>query len=95
MQVSFQYQLNSSISKKNGFGAVFMACDQCCIHNVWSHTQALIIWGFTEGQLQHLARYTLSAMKFYSTADLLWLRERKFPLYTKSYVHRRCVFLFV
>ncbi|CAH6418472.1 Hypothetical protein POVN_LOCUS187 [uncultured virus] len=83
-QVSFQYQLNSSISKKNGFGAVFMACDQCCRHQIWSHTQALMIWGFTEGQLQFLARYTMSGMKFYCTADLLWLRERKYPLYTKA-----------
>lgn len=81
-KVTFQYQLNSSVTKKDGFGSVFMACSECCAHQVWSHAQAQAIWGFTEGQLRELAHCTMSKVKFYCTADLKWLRERKYPYYT-------------
>lgn len=66
--VMFGQHFDDKQTQENG--GIFMACNDCKDHNVWSTAEASTLWGFTAKQLERIPHWCFGGEKFYLTDDL-------------------------
>ncbi len=58
-------------------GSPFMACSSCQQQNVWNSTEATVLWGFSEEQLDKIPYWRFTTAKRFSTVDLMDFRIKE------------------